>query len=133
LCARQGCGKLLLIRSCWSTPLRSYISLIVVFAFFVLLGVVRYLTRYVPSPEEEEFNKKFDREAVLVKTCGIPPGIATAVPIQVFRFDGKLWYDDFHRWRQIDATPENVCDRLDIEKGHEPKPGPLPPGWTSGR
>jgi hypothetical protein len=113
--------------------LRTWISLPIAVAFFVLIGVIRYFTRYIPSPEEVEFDKKFDQTAVLVKTCGPEPGIAVAIPIKVYRFEEKLWYRDDHRWRQIDAKPENVCNLLDIEKGHEPKPGPLPPGWSPGR
>lgn len=107
-------------------------SLLVIVAFFLLIGVVLYFTRYEPAPEEVAFDKKFDREAVLVKTCSSEPGVAVQVPIKVYRFEEKLWYRDPHRWRQVDAKPENVCDILDIEKGHEPKPVPLPPGWSRG-
>lgn len=109
--------------------MRTWISLPIVVGFFVLIGVVRYFTRYIPTSEEVEFDKKFDQAAVLVKTCGPEPGIATAVPIKVHRFEEKLWYRDDHRWRQVDAKPDNVCDLLDVEKGHEPKPGLIPPGW----
>ena len=89
-----------------------------------------YFGRYVPTPEEEAFNAKFDQEAVFLKTCGPDPGIATGGPLKIYRYENKLWFRDVRRWRQVDAKPENICDLLDIEKGHEPKPGPLPPGWS---
>jgi hypothetical protein len=98
-------------------------------AAFTAFGLLIYFNRYIPTPEEIEFDKKFDREAILVKTCGPDPGLASGTPLKVFRFGEKLWYRDLNRWRQIDAKPENVCDLLDIEKGHEPKPV-LPPGWS---
>jgi hypothetical protein len=101
-------------------------------AIFLALGLLIYFSRYVPTPEEVEFNKKFDREAVLVKTCGQEPGIASPSLMKVFRFEEKLWYRDFHRWRQVDGTPDNVCDLLDIAKGHEPPPPVLPPGFGVG-
>jgi hypothetical protein len=106
------------------TPLRGLLGLLIAVAFFVLIGAISYFTRYVPSPEEVEFDKTFDREAVLVKTCGPEPGVATAVPIKVYRFEAKLWYRDDHRWRQVDAKPDNVCDLLDIDAAHRPPPGP---------
>jgi hypothetical protein len=31
--------------------------------------------------------------------------------------------------RQVDGNPDNVCDLLDIAKGHEPPPQVLPPGF----
>jgi hypothetical protein len=88
-----------------------------------------YFNRYEPTPEEIEFEKKFNREAVLVKTCGTDPGVASTEPLKVFRFEEKLWYrEDGRRWRQVDGKPDNVCDLLDIAKGHEPPPPVLPPG-----
>jgi hypothetical protein len=70
-----------------------------------------------PDPEQVEFNKKFDRDAVLVKTCRNDPTIASGGPMTVYRFEGKLWFNERRsRWRQIDAKPENVCDLLDVEQ-----------------
>ena len=76
-----------------------------------------------PDPEQIEFDKKFDRDAVLVKTCRVDPTIESAPPIRVYRFDGKLWFREKLRfrekhgeWRQIDGSPENVCDLLDVEQ-----------------
>jgi hypothetical protein len=132
LCSPSGCENFPApeLASGREHPLRSIVSLLIVAAFFLLIGIVSYVTRYVPTAEEVEFDEKFDREAVLVKTCGPEPGIAVAIPQKVFRFREKLWYRDRNRWRVIDRHPENVCDLLDVEKGHEPKPGPLPPGWS---
>ena len=81
--------------------MRSWISLPIAIAAFLLIGLVSYCTRYVPTPEEVEFDKKFDQGAVLVKTCGPEPGLATAIPMKVYRFEEKLWYRDDHRWRQV--------------------------------
>jgi hypothetical protein len=106
--------------------------LIGLIAIFGVFGLLIYFNRHIPTPEEDDFNKKFEREAVLVKTCGLEPGVASASPMKVYRYQEKLWYRDRHRWRQVDAKPENVCDLLDIEKGHESKPSALPPGWTRG-
>jgi len=96
------------------------ISLIAVAA----LGSFAYINRHIPDAEEAAFNARFDREAVLVKTCGLDPGIAAATPLKVYRLEGKLWYRDFRRWRQVDGDLGNVCDLLDIDKGHETKPSP---------
>jgi hypothetical protein len=80
------------------------------------VALLAYCNRHIPDAEQVEFDKKFERASVLVKTCGPEPGVAVAVPMQVFRFEEKLWYRDRNRWRQIDGKPENVCDLLDIEK-----------------
>jgi len=45
----------------------------------------------------------------------------------------KLWFKDIHRWRQVEGNIENVCDLLDIAKGHEPPPPLFPPGDHPGR
>lgn len=113
--------------------MRSLGSLVVVVLIFCGIGLLSYFNRYIPDSDQVEFDKNFERESVLVKTCGTDPGIATAIPIKVYRYEGKLWFRDRHRWRIVDGNPDNVCDLLDIEKGHEPKPGPLPPGWSRGR
>ena len=75
-----------------------------------------------PDPEQVEFNKKFDRDAVLVKTCGEDPAIAGGSLMRVYRFQNKLWFLELKsRWREIDAKPENVCDLLDIDAAHRAK------------
>jgi hypothetical protein len=75
-----------------------------------------------PDPEQTEFDKKFDRDAVLVKTCGADPAIAGGSLMRVYRFQDKIWFLELkRRWRQIDAKPDNVCDLLDIEAVHRAK------------
>jgi hypothetical protein len=75
-----------------------------------------------PDPEQVEFDKKFDRDAVLVKTCRDDPTIAGGSPMRVYRFQDKLWFLEYkRRWRQIDAKPDNVCDLLDIDVAHQAK------------
>jgi hypothetical protein len=72
-----------------------------------------------PDPEQVEFDKKFDRDAVLVKTCRDDPTIAGGSPMRVYRFQDKLWFLEYkRRWRQIDAKPDNVCDLLDTDAAH---------------
>lgn len=64
---------------------------------------------------EVEFRKKFDSEAILVRTCPGDPRYATgptAAAQRVYRFEKELWYLDVTRYRKIEATPENVCDIL---------------------
>jgi hypothetical protein len=63
------------------------ITLLVVVAAVIAFGTLVYVNRRIPTPEELEFDKKFDREAVLVKTCGLDPGVASAVPLKVYRFE----------------------------------------------
>jgi hypothetical protein len=99
------------------------ITLLVVVAAVIAFGTLAYLNRRLPTPEELEFDKKFDREAVLVKTCGDDPGVASGGPMRVFRFEDKLWYREANSlWRQIDGKVENVCDLLDIDVAHRPPP-----------
>src|SRR5882672_9847341 len=86
-----------------------------------------------PTPEQVEFQKRFDREAVLVRTCGTDPGIASAVPLKVYRFEQQLWFNELGVWRRVDGKVDNVCDLLDIDSGHKPPPPILPPGWSIGR
>ncbi len=69
-----------------------------------------------PDPAQVEFRKKFLEEAILVKTCRPDPGIASGVPVRVYRFRGELWYDNRADLRRVDGTVENVCDLLDIEQ-----------------
>jgi hypothetical protein len=83
--------------------------------------------------EEIAFDEKFDREAVLVKTCGLNPGVASAVPLKVYRFENELWFHDT-RWRRVDGKVDNVCDLLDIDAAHRPPPSePIIPPSTASR
>jgi hypothetical protein len=91
--------------------------------------LIAYFNRHVPSVEELDFEKKFDREAVLVKTCGLDPGIESAAPLKVYRFENELWFRDHRRWRRVDGKVDNVCDLLDIDTAHRPTP-PEPPVAT---
>ncbi len=76
-----------------------------------------------PTPEEIAFQKKFDREAVLVKTCAPDPGVASGIPMKVYRFENELWfYERGLRWRRVDGKIDNVCDLLDIDASHRPPP-----------
>lgn len=71
------------------------------------------------DPQQVEFEKKFEREAVLVRTCPGDPRFAsgrTAVAVRVYRFQKELWYQDIDGYRRVDATPENVCTILTIPK-----------------
>jgi hypothetical protein len=88
------------------------------FAFFAAIGALAYFTRRIPTPEEIGFQKRFDRDAMLVKTCAPDPSLASAATLKVYRFEGELWFSDRGRWRRIDGKPENVCDILDIEAAH---------------
>jgi hypothetical protein len=67
------------------------------------------------DPQQIEFEKKFQRDAVLVKTCPGDPRRAsgpTAITQRVYRFENELWYDDADRYRRVEATPETVCNLL---------------------
>jgi hypothetical protein len=67
------------------------------------------------DPQQVEFEKKFQREAVLVKTCPGDPRYAsgpTAVAQRVYRFQKELWYQDVNGYRKVEATPETVCSVL---------------------
>jgi predicted component of type VI protein secretion system len=69
------------------------------------------------DPEEVEFDKRFRREAVLVKTC--PPDPATGTgpgAIKVYRFQDELWFHDAGVLRRVDAKPENVCGVFQVSK-----------------
>lgn len=65
------------------------------------------------DPVRVEFERKFLRDAVLIKTC---PGDAryasgpTAVTTLVYRYEQALWYEDTTGYRRVDAPPERVCD-----------------------
>ena len=43
------------------------LSLLAAFLVFGCLGSLAYFTRRIPPPEEVAFNKRFERDAVLVK------------------------------------------------------------------
>jgi hypothetical protein len=74
------------------------------------------------DPEEVEFDKRFRREAVLVKTCPADPAYAgggsgpTSVTTKVYRFKEELWFAGRGVMRRVDAKPENVCDVLQLPK-----------------
>jgi hypothetical protein len=71
------------------------------------------------DPQQVEFEKKFEREAVLVKTCPGDPRLAsgpTASAQRVYRFEKELWYQDVNRYRKVEATPEAVCSVLELPK-----------------
>jgi hypothetical protein len=69
------------------------------------------------DPQQVEFEKKFEREAILVRTCPGDPRFGsgpTAAAIRVYRFQSELWYQDVDSYRRIDANPENACAILTI-------------------
>ena len=63
---------------------------------------------------ELQFEKKFDQEAILVKTCGVDWGIST-VPLKIYRFEDQLWFKDNFVWRRVAAGTAQVSDVLDID------------------
>jgi hypothetical protein len=65
------------------------------------------------DPAQVEFEKRFEREAVLVKTCRPDPSVASGASLKVYRFEQELWFNDRGVLRRVDATPDNVCDVLD--------------------
>jgi hypothetical protein len=92
-------------------------SFLIAVGIFLAIGLLAYFTRYVPDSEQLEFEKKFDRDAVLVKTCRPDPTIESGVAMKVYRFEEKLWFRERKtRWKQVDGKPENVCDLLDVEE-----------------
>jgi hypothetical protein len=101
-------------------------SFLIVVGIFLAIGLIAYFNRHVPDAEELDFEKKFDREAVLVKTCGTDPGIVSAVPLKVYRFENELWFKDTWKWRRVDGKVDNVCDLLDIDAAHRSPPPELP-------
>jgi hypothetical protein len=81
--------------------------------FFLLAGCSKR------DPEEVEFEKRFRREAVLVKTCPGDASLAsgpTSVHQRVYRFQEELWFDERGIMRRVDAKPENVCAVLQAPK-----------------
>jgi hypothetical protein len=101
-------------------------SFLIVVGLFLVLGLIAYFNRHVPDAEELAFEKRFDREAILVKTCASDPGIASGVPLKVYRFENELWFKDIWKWRRVDGKADNVCDLLDIDAAHRPRSADLP-------
>jgi hypothetical protein len=63
---------------------------------------------------ESEFEKMFNREAALAKTCGVDRAVST-VPLRVYRFKDQLWFKDNSVWRPVAAGIDQVCDVLDVD------------------
>lgn len=71
------------------------------------------------DPAQAEFEKKFEREAVIVMTC---PGDArwasgpTSNTQRVYRYEKELWVQAItssgSNYRRVEATPETVCNAL---------------------
>jgi hypothetical protein len=71
------------------------------------------------DPEQVEFEKRFARDAVLVKVCPPDPTLASgpgSAARQVYRFQNELWTYDHGDLRRVDAKPENVCEILQFPK-----------------
>jgi hypothetical protein len=69
-----------------------------------------------PDPEQVEFQKKFDHEAILVKTCRPDPSIESGPSLKVYRFQEQLWFNDRGIMRRVDAKVDDVCELLDEPK-----------------
>jgi hypothetical protein len=85
----------------------------------VVLGLSGCNEKDPKDPQQVEFEKKFEREAVLVKTCPGDPRFAsgpTAAAQRVYRFEKELWYVDVNGHRKVEATPETVCNLLVLPK-----------------
>ncbi len=87
-------------------------------AFLIIIASSLLLGCSKPTPEQAEFQKRFDRDAVLAKTCGGDSGIASAVPLKVYRFEKELWFSDRGTWRRVEGQHDNVCDLLDVDPAH---------------
>jgi hypothetical protein len=71
------------------------------------------------DPAQAEFEKKFDRDSVIVMTC---PGDArwasgpTAATQRVYRYEKDLWVEIVTTtgagYQRVEATPETVCNVL---------------------
>jgi hypothetical protein len=71
------------------------------------------------DPQQVEFEKKFDHDAVLVRTCPADPRYAsgpTAAAQRVYRYERELWFVDVGGPRKLEATPETACDVLVIPR-----------------
>jgi hypothetical protein len=75
---------------------------------------LRGCDRSVSDADQAAFEKTFNQEAVLIKTCGVDPGISS-LPLRVYQFNNQLWFKDISRWRPIAAGKDNVCDVLDFD------------------
>jgi hypothetical protein len=67
------------------------------------------------DPDQAAFEKRFEREAILAKTCSPDPGFVsgpTASSTKVYRFRKELLFYDGGVLRRVDAQPENACDIL---------------------
>jgi hypothetical protein len=94
-------------------PMFQKVAIILV-AAFMLVGC-----KNEKDPEQVELERRFEREAVLVRTCPADPRLAsgpTAVATRVYRFEEELWFEDRSVLRRVDATPEDVCAILQIYK-----------------
>jgi hypothetical protein len=77
-------------------------------AFLVVLVLYN---RPVPDAEELEFEKKFDRDATLVATCGSDPGLRCPLcRLRVYRYMNELWFKDDLTWRRVEGKTDNICD-----------------------
>jgi hypothetical protein len=107
-------------------------SFLIAVGFFLVLGLIAYFNRHVPDAEELAFETRFDREAILVKTCAPDPGLASGGPLKVYRFQNELWFKDVWKWRRVDGKVDNVCDLLDIDAAHKGSADlPSPTGTVS--
>ena len=86
----------------------------------VPVGLVVASCNQPDDPQRAAFEARFDREAVLVKTCPRDPRVASgpvAIAQRVYHFEDKLWYLDGNNYhRQVDASEETVCSALTIEE-----------------
>jgi hypothetical protein len=67
------------------------------------------------DPQQAEFEKKFDREAVLVRTCPGDPAYAsgpTSNSQRVYRFEKELWVTTVKGYQRVDGAPDTVCELL---------------------
>jgi hypothetical protein len=72
----------------------------------------------VTGPQKIAFERKFDEEAVVVTTCPPDPRYASgpnSIATRIYRFEGKLWYDDYKGPRNVEGAIESVCDVLSIQ------------------
>jgi hypothetical protein len=75
--------------------------------------------RKTKDPAQAEFERKFEKEAVIVMTC---PGDArwasgpTASTQRVYRYEKELWVEVVNTngtgYQRVEATPETVCNVL---------------------
>jgi len=84
------------------------------------IGLFKSLpSRTEKPPQQSAFEKRFEQEALLVKTCPGDPRYAsgpTAITVRIFELDKKLWYEDVDGYHTVAASPETVCDILGVSK-----------------